>query len=525
VHTLQQSEARTKGTEMPALPAPLLQPAKTWGFEKHEEDDYIDFYTERGLPMMLSREGPKAASGDVNGDGLTDVYISGTAKKGGQLYLQTTTGFVKKEEPAFSNTGIEETAVLFFDCDNDKDLDLFTGAGGNNHPANSFQMQCRLYKNNGVGVFTPADALPPSGMNTSVAIANDIDNDGDLDLFVGSRSIPQAYGVSPASFIWINDGGGRFSNMDLSKSSVVDSGLVTGAVWADVSGDSKKELVIVGEWMPPRIFSFTNGVFTQLKTSLDSLHGWWQTVTASDMDDDGKEDLILGNTGENFYLQPSGTTPAKMWIADFDNNGAAEKIITRTINGKDVPVFLKRDVTEQIASLRKQNLKHEAYATKSVQDLFADVVLKNCIVKTFNYNSSVIAFSEGAGKFTVQKLPPYAQFSSVNAVLCTDVNGDGRKDVIAAGNTFEFQPQFSRLDASYGNVIINHGNRNFEALLPGASGLQVRGQVRDMVMLPAKQRNRMLFLQNNEAPVLYEVNKFPDQQSKDPIAKGSRPNE
>jgi hypothetical protein len=341
-------------------------------------------------------------------------------------------------------------------------------------------------------------------MNTSVAVAHDFDEDGDQDLFIGSRSIPQAYGMAPPSFVWMNDGSGRFSNMDLSKSDLSTPGLVTGAVWADVTGEAKKELVVVGEWMPPRVFSWNGRAITEVKTNLGNLQGLWQTVSASDVDGDGREDLLLGNIGENFYLNPSDTALAKMWITDFDNNGTAEKIITRTINGKDVPVFLKRDVTEQIASLRKQNLKHEAYATKSMQDLFPHEVLKNCTVKPFNYNSSVVAFNKGGGQFEVQKLPPYVQFSSVHTIRCVDVNSDGRKDVITGGNAFHFQPQFSRLDASYGTVIINKGNRNFEALLPGASGLQIRGQVRDIVVLPVKGRNRLLFLQNDAAPAWYE---------------------
>lgn len=511
VHSLQQSNALNNlAAAHPAPVATLLEPVTAQVFSRHEEDDYIDFYQERGLPMMLSREGPKAAQGDVNGDGLADIYITGAENKAGQLYLQTTTGLTKKAQAAFAdNTGIEETAALFFDCDKDGDLDLFTGAGGNNHPVNSFQMQNRLYKNDGNGNFTPVpDALPASGMNTSVAIANDFDSDGDQDLFVGSRSIPQAYGASPPSFILVNDGSGRFNTMDISKSSMADLGLVTGAAWANVSGDAKKELVVVGEWMAPRIFSVSYTGISEIITALNEMKGWWQSISAADLDGDGREDLVLGNIGENFYLRPTVESPVKMWIADYDNNGTVEKVITRTINGKDVPVFLKRDVTDQIASLRKQNLKYEAYATKSVQDLFGEPVLNKSIVKTFTYNSSVIAFNDGNGKLTLQKLPPYLQFSSVNALLCTDVNGDGKKDIIAGGNAFSFQPQFSRLDASYGHVIINKGRRTFECLLQNASGLTLRGQLRDIVELQARDKAFLLFLQNNDYPALYKKKKL-----------------
>ena len=514
VHSLRQQDARPLAIPTPVPAAPLfdsipLQPATAWGFEKHREDDYIDFYNERGVPMMLSREGPKAAQGDVNGDGLADLYIGGGANQAGQLYLQTANGFKKKMQAAFAaNTGIEETAVLLFDCDSDGDLDLFSGAGGNHHAAASFQMQNRLYKNDGRGTFTLASgAVPPSGMNTSVAVANDFDGDGDADLFVGSRSVPQAYGASPPSFILVNDGSGQFASMDISKSSMADLGLVTGAVWVNLLGDAKKELIVVGEWMAPRIFSFSNNNFTEVKTTLNNLSGWWQSIAASDLDGDGDADLVLGNTGENFYLQPNSTAPVKLWLADYDNNGTAEKIITRTVKGKDVPVFMKRDLIDQIASLRKQNLTHNVFANKSMAELFEKPILEKTAVRTANYAGSIIAFNEGGGTFTIQKLPPQAQFSSVNALLCTDVNGDGTVDIIAGGNNFGFQPQFARLDAGYGTVMLNRGNRNFSCLLSVASGVAVRGQIRDIVPLQVTNKNYLLFLQNDSRPVLYALRK------------------
>jgi hypothetical protein len=346
-------------------------------------------------------------------------------------------------------------------------------------------------------------ALPPSGMNTAVAVANDIDGDSDLDLFVGSRSMPQ-YGINPPSFVLVNDGHGRFSSMDLLKTSLSDLGLVTSAVWANVAGDAEKELVITGEWMAPRMFSFAGKTITEIKTNLNELSGWWQTVAASDIDSYGNTDLVLGNIGENFYLQPTATTPVNMRLADYDNNGTVKKIITRTVNGKEVPVFLKRGLTNQIASLRKQNLKHDAYATRSVSELFQKPILEQSLKKTFTYRPSVILFNEGNGRFTIQKLPPKAQFSSIHALLCTDINNDGNTDIIAGGNSFNFQPQFSRLDASYGTVIINKGNRNFEYITPDASGVEQRGQIRDIKELSAKAGTYILFLQNNAHWALYK---------------------
>ena len=507
IHAITQKEKERFLANNTAALQPLLQLAKQ-NFGKPTEDEYIDFYYERGLPYMLSRQGPKAAYGDVNGDGLEDVYISGTAASQGQLYLQTATGFVLKEQAAFSQKGFEETAVLFFDCDGDGDLDLLTGAGGNHLPANSFQMQNRLFRNDGKGNFTQAaEPLPGSGMNTSVMIDNDFDGDGDLDRFIGSRNVPQNYGPAPQSLLLVNDGRGNFTEIAKTVNpEIAGIGMVTGATWIDVNKDKKKELLITGEWMAPRLFSFNGNKATALKGNLKDLHGLWQTVAAADLDGDGDEDLVLGNIGENFYLQPGAQKPVKLWLADFDGNGTGEKIITRTINGKDVPVFLKKEVTEQIASLRKQNLKYVDFAKKSIQELFAADVMKNTLVKDFTYNNSCIAYNDGNGNFTIQPLPPQVQFSSVNAIAFTDVNNDGKTDIIMGGNNFETLPQFSRLDASYGHVLVNKGARNFQWLAPKTSGLSIRGVVRDIVPIKNASGKSLLFLQNNDYPVFYNIN-------------------
>lgn len=477
-------------------------------FQKHAEDDYTDFYNERGVPMMLSREGPKAAYGDVNNDGLVDVYICGAANQAGQLYLQTPKGFEIKKQQAFDVVAdFEDVTALFFDCDKDGDLDLFVGSGGNKYPPFSREYQNRLYKNDGKGNFEiEGTAIPNTGMNTSVVAANDFDSDGDLDLFVGSRSIPQNYGQSPPSFLLVNDGTGKFT--DVAKTISPDlarAGMITGAVWADVAGDKQKELIVTGEWMAPRIFSYQNRRFVEIKSNLNDLMGWWKTIAAADLDGDGDEDLVLGNVGENFYLHPDAERPVKMFINDFDNNGSAEKIITQTIDGKDKPVFLKKELVEQIASLRKQNLKYVDYANKSIQQLFSDDVIRRSDVKQFNYASSCIAFNDGNGKFTIKKMPYEVQLSCVNAVLCTDLNNDGKTDIILGGNQFGFLPQFSRLDASFGHVLMNKGKREFEWIGPQQSGIDIPGEIKDIIEIPLKGKREFLFLQNNDYPLLYRL--------------------
>lgn len=480
-------------------------------FNKHVEDEYIDFYYERGVPVMLSREGPKAAYGDVNGDGLDDVYICGAADQAGQLYLQTARGFVLKKTQDFERlAAFEDVAALFFDMDKDGDLDLFVGSGGNKHGAYSLELQNRMYKNDGKGNFViDSYAMENTGMNTSCAAASDFDEDGDLDLFVGSRSVPQSYGVTPTSAIYVNDGKGRFVNFTKTKNKeIAQAGMVTSATWVDLTGDSKKELVIVGEWMAPRIFSFVKDHFEELKTpALNNLFGWWRSVAAQDLDGDGDQDLVLGNIGENFYLHADKDKPVKLFIHDFEDNGTPEKIITHTIDGKDKPVFLKRELVDQIASLRKQNLKYFDFAKKSVQELFPEEDIKRSVVKQFNYASSSVALNDGKGNFTVQKLPVPVQLSSINTILCTNINNDNLPDLVMGGNEFNLLPQFCRLDASFGHVLLNKGKGSFEPLNTNKSGLMLRGQIRDIVELKGKNKNNILFLQNNEYPVLYQLNK------------------
>ena len=489
-------------TEMPLM---IRVPAS---FDKHAEDDFVDFYYERNIPMMLSRQGPKAAHGDVNGDGLEDLYIGGASGQGGQLYIQSSQGFVKKDQPAFKTfVASEDDAVMFFDADNDRDLDLFVGSGGNNHPSGSKEMQNRLFMNDGKGNFVfSSGSLPASRGNTSVVLANDFDGDGDLDLFVGSRCDPRQYGTTSTSYLLLNDGSGKFTDIAKGRNpDIANIGMVTSAAYANIGGDAHPELIIVGEWMEPRIFSWSRDHFKEVMTTMGGLSGWWQSLQVADMDGDGDNDLVLGNFGENFYLYPGPQSPVKLWVNDFDGNGVTDKIFTRTVNGRDVTVFMKREVTDQLPLLKKQVLQHEDFAKKSMQELFSKELLDKSKVRIFNTASSGIAYNDGSGRFRFSPFPMEIQWSSVNAIHCIDFNGDGLKDLVLGGNNFNFLPQFGRLDASMGHVLINKGKGQFELLSNQRSGMQLRGQVRDIKEIVIRGNRHLLVLQNDEQPLLYRV--------------------
>ncbi len=510
-YTIRQTGQEPHPVPVPVkLPQPLLRPVKA-PFDRHQEDENVDFDFERNLPKMLSREGPKAATADVNGDGLIDVYIGGTSTHPGQLYLQTPEGnFIKSPQPAFNQfPDFEDEAVLFFDANNDGYPDLFIGPGGNNNPPYSRQMQDRLFLNDGHGHFTLApDAIPAhtEGVNTAVAVAGDFNNDCFPDLFVGGRSVPREYGSNPASFIYLNDGHGHFTDIAPTRNpDIAHLGMITSACWTNLLGNNKKQLLITGDWMAPRVFQFSGDHFTEVPTNLDKLYGWWQALSVADLNGDGRPDLILGNIGENFYLRPDSARPTKLWVYDFDHNGIPDKILTQTLNGRDMPVFLKKDMEDQLPSLKKQNLRHSEYAKKAIQDLFPSQLLDSAQVKLFNYPSSIVALNEGNGHFRIQRLPTTVQLSSVNAITVLDIDHDGHPDLILGGNEFGFLPQFGRLDGSLGDVLLGDSKGNFTCLGPDRSGLNLPGQVRDIAPIPSKNALYLLFLQNGEYPALYEV--------------------
>ena len=354
VHELTQPDQKGSIAYAETIAVTTLLDTTAIRLEKHREDDYIDYYDERNLPEQLSREGPKVTVADVNGDRLEDMYIGGGKGEAGQLYLQTADGrFDKREQKDFDQySDFEETAVLFFDADRDGDKDLYVGSGGNNMRAGSRESQHRLYKNDGKGNFTiDIAAFPNNDMNIAVAVSDDYDGDGDEDLYVGSRSVPFSYGVSPQSYIYNNDGQGHFKDVtNQLNAGLATRGMITGAEWTDINGDGGKELIIVGEWMSPVIYSYnkTTNKLEEIKgTGMEEMYGWWQTVKTGDVNGDGRTDLILGNIGENFYLRPDKSKPVKLWMNDFDKSGTMDQFLTRTVEGRDVPVFLKREITDQ----------------------------------------------------------------------------------------------------------------------------------------------------------------------------------
>ncbi|WP_225899032.1 VCBS repeat-containing protein [Flavobacterium erciyesense] len=503
--------AKAKGTFSPKGNNQKTQfSAVNSSFVAHKENNFIDFDHEGLVSKMLSQEGPSMCVADVNGDGNDDVFIGGAKGQSGKIYLNAGNGNFKisSQKDLDLDATFEDTAASFFDADNDGDVDLLVGSGGN-EKADQVNYKNRLYLNNGKGVFTRSETvIPTTSNNVAVIAAYDFDLDGDTDVFIGSRSVPGVYGIDPKHLLLENDGKGNFRNVIDKKAFKINNfGMITDAIWEDIDNDSKKDLILVGDWTAPMIFKNNGRRLVEFKSNLSTYTGFWNSVSCVDLNNDGKKDLVLGNKGTNTPYKPSQNNPLKLFTNDFDNNGTIEQIATRSINGKDLPINLKQELAKQIPSIKKKNLSYAAYATKTFQDLFSKEIVENSIQKTVAYQESCVAINTGNGKFVITALPAQVQFSSVNTIATMDVNNDGYLDLILGGNQYEFKPQYGRLDANYGSVLLGSKKGTFTKSNSTASGFFVRGEIKKIQLI--KNKNKKTFLLaaiNNDVPKLFKLN-------------------
>jgi hypothetical protein len=481
-----------------------LSEAASWNF-KHQENAFSDFDRDRLLFHMRSTLGPRMAVGDVNRDGLQDFYIGGARDQAGALMVQQVEGSFEKisEETFVADAISEDTDAVFFDADGDGDDDLYVCSGGNEFPTSSSALIDRLYFNEG-GKFVKSDQILPSFRfeSSGTVTATDYDQDGDIDLFVGIRLQPFAFGVPVNGYLLQNDGSGKFK--DISKShapGLAKVGLISDAVWLDVEGDGDEDLLIAGEWMSPKLFVNEAGKLTDQTAAagLAEYSGWWNSLTLADLDGDGDQDVIAGNHGLNSRIKASAREPAELWVKDFDRNGSMEQIVTTYNEGKAYPLVLRHDLVEQMPGLKKKYLKYEDYKEQQVAEIFGEEALKDAIHHKATHLQTSVFINEG-GNFKVQALPIEAQFSPVYAAVAEDVDGDGKVDIILGGNLYEAKPEVGRYDGSYGLLLKGDGTGGFKAVPGRESGLMLNAAVRDMQVFSINGQ-RMLLVANNNAPM------------------------
>ena len=476
--------------------------------DRHRENDFDDFDREKLLPYKLSTQGPVLAKGDVNGDGLDDFYRGSASGYTSALFIQNTDGtFRQMSNAAFVNDKKSEDAgAAFFDADNDGDLDLYVASGSNEILEGSPSLNDRLYLNNGQGKFTKSPKnIPQEGTSSSCVLPTDFDNDGDIDVFVGGGVQANNYPFAAASTLLINQGG-SFEKDETVAPMLSKLGMVKAGVWADVNADGIQDLLLAGEWMPLTLLLNQNGKLTKASpAAFEQSAGFWSAISAGDFDSDGDLDFIAGNMGLNYHYTPTVEAPLGLYAADFDENTDTDVIITYRYDGKEYPTRDRNELFEQMNFIKKKYPKFEEFARASVQNIFTQAALDSAFQKKAFTSQSTYIENKGDGSFALHPLPMQAQFSTVNGIVCEDVNDDGNLDAILTGNLYDVETQSPRLDAGNGLVLLGNGKGNFEALSINESGFYTPGNAKSLVLLKGK-RQTVIVGNNNARTQVFKLN-------------------
>jgi enediyne biosynthesis protein E4 len=502
--TLIEADATVRPSGRPAVRPSLFTDvsAQLGSTYKHHENTFFDYGREPLMPHLLSTEGPALAVGDVNGDGRDDIYVGGAKWQPGALFVQTATGSLRAvAQPAFRADSLhEDVAAALFDADGDRDLDLYVVSGGNEFWEGE-PLRDRLYLNDSRGNFQRAsDALPDFTHNGSSVAAGDFDDDGDVDVFVGSRVVARRYGVIPRSYLLENDRPGHFRDVTSEKApALAEAGMVSRAVWVDYDGDHKLDLIVVGEWMSVRVFHQENGSFVDRteQAGLAGTNGWWTSVQAADINADGRPDLVIGNLGLNSYLRASRDEPVRLYVGDFFDTGRATQILTSYRHGVSYPLA-GRDVLIAVApSLASRYPTYASFGASRIEDIVPSKKLKDASVLEAYTFASAVALNRGDGTFEMRALPNEAQFAPIYASLTEDFDGDGHIDLVVGGNFSGVTPLQGRYDASYGILLHGDGRGGFSPVDMEQSGLAIEGQVRYMALLQRANGQRIIVVARN----------------------------
>ncbi len=515
--TVKQAEATKAGrtgTGGPARPAKQLvtdiTQRTTLPFV-HHENEYVDFDREPLMPKMLSTEGPLMAVADVNGDGLDDIFIGGAKDQPSAILLQQQDGsFVKSNEKLLSEDSVsEDIGAVFFDANGDGHPDLYVVTGGTEFSEASSALEDRLYLNDGKGNFRKAvGALPPLALSGSRVAAADFDGDGAIDLFVGGRSVPGRYGLDPQSVLLKNDGRGHFTDVtDKAAPGLSHIGMVTDAVWKDIDGDGRPDLIVVGEWMPITIFhNAGHGKLVKLNVpGLEKSNGWWNRIIAGDFTGHGRVDFIVGNLGLNTRLQAKDSEPVTMYVKDFAHSGFVQQIISYYHDGKAYPLELRDELIRSLPLLKDRYVNYRDYARQTFADVFPRNDLEDAVVKNAYTFATSLVRNNGDGTFTLVPLPLEAQIAPIYGIVAADIEGNGKQDLLMAGNFDGVKPEIGRMSAGYGVYLRGDGKGHFTPVRALESGFFVPGQTRDIQRVRTRAGSIYIVSRNNDRPLVFRA--------------------
>lgn len=479
----------------------------------HHENDFNDFTIQPLLPAYLSRQGPCMAKADINNDGLEDIFVGGSKGLAGQVYIQSKDGHFNNtsQKSILKDSLSEDVAAEFFDADNDGDKDLYVASGGYEFSENDSLLQDRLYINNGQGNFLKKDnSLPRYMFSKGCVKAADVDNDGDIDVFVGGRLIPGKYPMTPESRLFFNDGKGNFADVTASNAASIKSvGMVTDAIWMDLNNDKMQDLIITGEWMAIKVYLNYKGKLKDASSSFIKFPslGWWNRIYADDFDGDGDKDLIIGNWGLNEQFHATEKQPLSIYYKDFDENGSIDPVFCYYINNISYPAVSKDDITQQLPSLKKKFLYYHNYASATIDSIFSIESLNTSGLLYAQELSTIYLENRGSEGFIKKSLPTEAQYSPVYAIASLDANRDNKLDLILAGNNSWARIKFGRFAANHGILLLGDGKGNFTYTSKLKSGLDIRTDIRSMIVINNKTKTNLFFGANNSPIISYILKK------------------
>ncbi|MCG2461468.1 VCBS repeat-containing protein [Flavobacteriaceae bacterium F89] len=459
-----------------------------------------DFKRQSLLIHQFSHTGPCMAKGDLNNDGLEDVFIGGSEGQSASIYIQQKNhSFLELSQQAFvSDKDSHDTDVAIFDANGDGNADIYVASGGyHDYLEHDVRLQDRLYLGDGKGNFVKStNALPLKRISTGSVAAGDVNGDGFLDLFVGGKVIPGRYPETPTSLLLINDGKGHFTDQIASLAPKLQKlGMITDAVWTDLNHDKALDLVVVGEWMPISVFINKDGkLVNQTSQYFDRTYsGWWNTVEISDLNKDGNPDIIVGNMGTNTQFKVTPDQPAELYYNDYDKNGSVDPIFCYYIQGKSYSYLTRDELLGQLSGLRSRFTNYESYSNSTLQDILSPTDVAESGKLTATDMETMLFMGSSSGKFKKQPLPVQAQYSPVYSIVITDVDKDGNNDLILFGNDDYFKLRLGKFDANYGTLLLCDKNGEFQYVDQLHSGLNINGDVRGVLQI-----NQMLLIGINE---------------------------